>query len=93
MLNRQALRAAQLRYIDALYNRHAVTGLRSGADILKKVAARTGIPATAILCHAMWTAGEGDALARGAASIRAHRARVPAAGEALSLVMASTEVE
>lgn len=70
MLNRKTVRAARARFIDALYKRHAVTGLRQGYDIALTISRRTGVPVAAIVA----TPGE-DSLTYGARKIVAHKFR------------------
>ncbi len=70
MLNRKTVRAARVRFVEALYKRHAVSGLRQGYDIVLTISKRTGIPVAAILA----TPGQ-DSLTYGASSIRAYRYR------------------
>ena len=70
MLNRKTVRAARVRFVEALYKRHAVSGLRLGMDIARTISKRTGIPVAAILA----TPGQ-DSLTYGAPSIRAYRYR------------------
>lgn len=80
MINRKTVRAARARFIEALYKRHAVTGLRLGMDIARTISKRTGIPVAAILA----TPGQ-DSLTYGAVRIVAHKAWKPCADEDLSL--------
>ena len=70
MLNRKIVRAARVRFVEALYKRHRVSGLRQGYDIVLTISKRTGIPVAAILA----TPGQ-DSLTYGAPSIRAYRYR------------------
>lgn len=70
MLTKKTVRAARARFVEALYTRHAVTGLRLGIDIARTISARTGVPVAAIV------ADQGqDSLIYGAAKIRAHKAK------------------
>jgi hypothetical protein len=69
MLNRKTVRAARARFIEALYKRHAVTGLRLGMDIARTISERTGIPVAAIVA----TKGE-DSLTWGSSRIKRHKA-------------------
>lgn len=69
MLNRKTVRAARARFIEALYKRHAVTGLRQGMDIARTISERTGVPVAAIVA----APGE-DSLTWGAARIKRHKA-------------------
>lgn len=69
MLNRKIVRAARVRFVEALYKRHRVTGFRQGYDIVLTISKRTGIPVAAILA----TKGE-DSLTWGSARIKRHKA-------------------
>jgi hypothetical protein len=69
MLNRKIVRAARVRFVEALYKRHAVSGLRLGMDIARTISKRTGVPVAAIVA----APGE-DSLTWGAARIKRHKA-------------------
>ena len=68
MLNRKTVRAARVRFVEALYKRHAVTGLRLGMDIARTISERTGVPVAAIVV----TPGQ-DSLTYGASSIATYK--------------------
>ena len=69
MINRKTVRAARARFIEALYKRHAVTGLVLGMDIARTISKRTGVPVAAIVA----APGE-DSLKWGSAKIQRHKA-------------------
>ena len=69
MLNKKTVRAARVRFVEALYKRHAVSGLRLGMDIARTISKRTGIPVAAILA----TPGQ-DSLKWGSSRIQRHKA-------------------
>lgn len=69
MLNRKTVRAARVRFVEALYKRHAVSGLRQGYDIALTISMRTGVPVAAIVA----TKGE-DSLTWGSSRIKRHKA-------------------
>lgn len=69
-MNRKIVRAARARFVEALYKRHAVSGLRLGMDIARTISERTGVPVAAIVA----APGE-DSLTYGAPSVRAYRYR------------------
>ena len=81
-MNRKTVRAARARFIEALYKRHVVTGLRLGMDIARTISKRTGVPVAAVVA----APGE-DSLTYGAARIAARKAWKSCADEDLSIVL------
>ncbi len=69
MINRKTVRAARARFLEALYKRHAVTGLVLGMDIARTISKRTGVPVAAIVA----APGE-DSLKWGSSKIQRHKA-------------------
>lgn len=69
MLNRKIVRAARVRFVEALYKRYRVSGLRQGYDIVLTISKRTGVPVAAILA----TPGQ-DSLKWGSSRIQRHKA-------------------
>jgi hypothetical protein len=76
-MNRKIVRAARARFVEALYKRYSITGLRLGMDIARTISKRTGVPVAAIVV----TPGQ-DSLTYGAAKIVAHKFRRLAARDA-----------
>ena len=88
-MDKKTVRAARARFVEALYKRYSITGLRLGMDIARTISKRTGVPVAAVVA----TPGE-DSLTYGAVRIVAHKAWKPCPCEDLSIVLShSFEVD